>query len=71
MNTAMPYSTNGIEAFSTGLNSVNAFNFSLVYKQYAQKVYRKCLSMLREEAIAEDVTQEVFLIEFFRSEGRV
>ena len=34
--------------------------FSLLYTRYAGKIYSKCLSMLRDEARAQDATQEVF-----------
>lgn len=34
--------------------------FSLLYTRYAGKIYSKCLSMLRNEALAQDATQEVF-----------
>lgn len=34
--------------------------FSLLYNRYAGKVFGKCLSILREESLAQDATQEVF-----------
>ena len=34
--------------------------FSLLYSRYAGKIYSKCISMLRDEALAQDATQEVF-----------
>ena len=36
-------------------------DFRTIYQQYVQKVYRKCVGMLREEALAMDVTHDVFL----------
>jgi len=34
--------------------------FSLLYKRYAGKIYSKCISLLKDEALAQDATQEVF-----------
>lgn len=34
--------------------------FSLLYSRYASKIYGKCISMLRDEAMAQDATQEIF-----------
>ena len=34
--------------------------FTLLYNRYAAKVYGKCLAILREDAQAQDATQEVF-----------
>lgn len=38
-----------------------SINFSLVYEKYSPKVYGKCLSLLKDEALAKDAMQEVFL----------
>ena len=35
--------------------------FSALYKKYSGKVYGKCLSLLREEHLAKDATQDIFL----------
>lgn len=35
--------------------------FTLLYNRYATKVYGKCLSILKEESLAQDATQEIFL----------
>lgn len=35
--------------------------FELLYQRYGAKVYAKCLSMLKDEAQAQDATQEIFL----------
>lgn len=35
--------------------------FSLLYERYAGKVYSKCLSLLKDEALAQDATQEIFM----------
>ncbi len=34
--------------------------FDLLYKRYGGKIYSKCISMLKDEALAHDATQEVF-----------
>lgn len=35
--------------------------FGLLYDRYAQKVYAKCISILKDEALAQDATQEIFV----------
>lgn len=34
--------------------------FSILYNRYAGKIYSKCISLLKDEALAEDATQEIF-----------
>lgn len=34
--------------------------FSVLYNRYAGKIYSKCISMLKDEALAQDATQEIF-----------
>ncbi len=52
-------------------NYSRVLNFSIFYKLYYEKVYCKCLSMVKNEAVAEDLTQDVFLkIYTSRSEFR-
>ncbi len=34
--------------------------FNLLYNRYAAKIYSKCISMLKDEALAQDATQEIF-----------
>lgn len=36
-------------------------HFSVLYQRYAGKVYGKCLSLLMEEHLARDATQDIFL----------
>ena len=43
-------------------------DFERAYRTYAGRVYTKCLHMVRNEAEAEDLTQEVFL-QLFRKMG--
>jgi RNA polymerase sigma factor (sigma-70 family) len=33
----------------------------ILYQRYADKVYRKCLSFVKEEASAEDLTHDIFM----------
>jgi len=35
--------------------------FTILYDRYVRKVYAKCISVLREEHLARDATQEIFL----------
>jgi len=34
--------------------------FSLLYKRYAGKIYSKCISLLKDESLAQDATQDIF-----------
>ena len=35
--------------------------FSMLYRKYADKVYRKCVTLLKDQGMAEDATQEIFV----------
>ncbi len=35
--------------------------FDLLYDRYANKVFAKCISLLKDRALAEDATQEIFM----------
>ena len=53
----------------------DAVGFERLYSTYWQRVYRQCLRMVRNQADAEDLTQEVFLrlfqkVSTFRGESR-
>ena len=43
--------------------------FDLLYKRYAPKIYAKCISMLKDEAMAHDATQEIFTKVFMNLVG--
>ncbi len=43
------------------LNTRDTAYFSLLYNRYAGKVYAKCISMLKDEALAQDATQDIFI----------
>ncbi len=34
--------------------------FDLLYRRYASKIFSKCISLLKDEVLAEDATQEIF-----------
>ena len=42
------------------LNHQSTTCFSLLYERYSKKVYSKCISLLKDEALAHDATQEIF-----------
>jgi RNA polymerase sigma factor (sigma-70 family) len=35
--------------------------FSMLYRKYADKVYRKCITLLKDQGLAEDAMQEIFV----------
>lgn len=35
--------------------------FSLLYNRYSAKIYTKCLTILKDEMLAEDAMQEIFM----------
>lgn len=39
-------------------------HFGLIYDRYVEKVYNKCLSFVKDEALAQDLTHDVFLKTF-------
>ncbi|MEZ5041476.1 MAG: sigma-70 family RNA polymerase sigma factor [Saprospiraceae bacterium] len=42
------------------LKSQASICFSLLYERYAGKIYSKCISLLKDESLAKDATQEIF-----------
>jgi RNA polymerase sigma-70 factor (ECF subfamily) len=50
-----------LEVIHTYLDTHASPCFSLLYERYARKIYHKCISMLKDEAAAEDATQEIFM----------
>ena len=40
--------------------------FGILYDRYSNKVYRKCLSFFKDEMIAQDMVQDIFLKVFFQ-----
>ncbi len=49
------------EALEQYLLTQNVNYFNLLYDRYTNKVYSKCISMLKESELAEDATQEIFV----------
>lgn len=44
--------------------ALDADSFGLIYDRFAGRVYRKCLSMTRDKALAHDLTHDIFLKAF-------
>lgn len=55
-----------LEIIHTYLDTQASRCFSLLYDRYAGKVYSKCISLLLDEALAQDATQEIFTRIFLR-----
>lgn len=49
-----------IEVIHSYLDSQASNCFSLLYNRYATKIFSKCISLLKDEALAKDATQEIF-----------
>jgi len=43
------------------LETQNSRYFDQLYAKYSTKVFSKCISLLKEEAAAQDATQDIFL----------
>lgn len=43
------------------LSSQNTSYFNILYDRYTNKVYAKCISMLKDEMMAEDAVQDIFM----------
>ena len=49
------------ELISLYLREQNTTYFTLLYRRYAGKVFAKCISMLSDEGMARDATQDIFI----------
>lgn len=49
-----------MEVINSYLGSQASVCFAILYKRYSGKVYSKCISLLKDEALAQDATQEIF-----------
>ncbi len=49
------------EVISNYLKTQASKCFNLLYNRYASKIYGKCLTILKDESLAEDATQEIFM----------
>lgn len=50
-----------LEVIHVYLATQAALCFGLLYNRYSAKVYSKCISMLKDETLAQDATQEIFM----------
>jgi RNA polymerase sigma factor (sigma-70 family) len=50
-----------LEVIHTYLQYQASRCFDLLYERYSSKIYAKCISLLKDEALAQDATQEIFL----------
>ena len=53
--------TSDIELIRKYLSTQRDEYFRMLYRRYSTKVYSKCLSLLKEEALANDATQDIFM----------
>jgi RNA polymerase sigma factor (sigma-70 family) len=49
------------ELISLYLSEQNTTYFTLLYRRYAGKVFAKCISMLSDDGMARDATQDIFI----------
>ena len=49
------------ELISLYLEDQNTTYFTLLYRRYAGKVFAKCISMLSDDGLARDATQDIFI----------
>ena len=49
------------ELISLYLREQNTTYFTLLYRRYAGKVFAKCISMLNDDGLARDATQDIFI----------
>lgn len=49
------------EVINTYLKTQASVCFTLLYNRYASKIYAKCITLLKDEALAQDATQEIFV----------
>ena len=49
-----------VELIELYLRTRNSGYFQMLYRRYSGKVYSKCISLLKEEALAQDAAQEIF-----------
>jgi len=43
------------------LETMDSSCFSIIYKRYANKVYGKCLTLLKDDYLAQDAMQDIFM----------
>lgn len=57
------------QAIDQYLSTQSPYYFNVLYERYINKVYSKCISLLKDEAMAHDATQEIFM-KIFLNLGR-
>lgn len=55
-----------LELISSFLEERDSEAFRMLYQRYSTKVYAKCISMLKNETLAKDATQEIFTKVFLK-----
>ncbi|MCP3933013.1 MAG: RNA polymerase sigma factor [bacterium] len=50
-----------VEVIGVYLDTQASNCFNLLYGRYSNKIYSKCISMLKNEALAQDATQDIFI----------
>ncbi|WP_304233562.1 RNA polymerase sigma factor [Jiulongibacter sediminis] len=61
MNNQEPGTLKDEELVRLYVSSQNNLYFEELYERYSEKVYRKCLSFVKDQAKAEDFTHDIFL----------
>lgn len=61
MKTGCHQGMRDFEVIHSYLETQASICFSLLYNRYASKIYGKCLSILKDEMLAEDAAQEIFM----------
>ncbi len=49
-----------VELIDLYMRTRNSGYFQVLYRRYSVKVYSKCISLLKDEALAQDAAQEIF-----------
>lgn len=68
MKTRYQAAKNEMNPSQNSNSSEGTLNFDLLYRQFSPKVYMKCLSLLKDEALAKDAMQEIFIRAFLKSD---
>ncbi len=61
MGTDVETEVKDIDLIQEYLRTKDSRHFTTLYRKYSGRVYGKCISILREEHLAKDATQDIFL----------
>ena len=61
MGTDAESKVSDIDLIQEYLRTKDSRHFTTLYRKYSGKVYGKCISLLREENLAKDATQDIFM----------